>query len=105
MGRLLRKHSLDELPQLFNVLKGQMSLVGPRPCLPYEAELYPAWAQRRFQMTPGLTGIWQVHGRSRVGLNEGLTMDGFYPYMRSFLFDLKLIWQTVGVLFKGEGGR
>src|SRR5581483_9727708 len=83
IGRFLRKYSLDELPQLWNVVKGQMTLVGPRPCLPYEAEVFAEWAQRRFAVRPGLTGIWQVFGRSRVSLEEGLGMDVYYTYARS----------------------
>ncbi|MBI2939603.1 MAG: sugar transferase [Chloroflexi bacterium] len=105
IGRVLRRYSLDELPQLLNVLKGQMSLVGPRPCLPYEAELFPAWARRRFAVRPGLSGVWQVHGRGRVGFEEALAMDVCYVLTRSFRLDLRLIVQTVAVVLRGEGGR
>lgn len=104
IGRFIRKYSLDELPQLWNVLKGQMTLVGPRPCLPYEAELFPDWAQRRFTVRPGLTGIWQVFGRNRVSLDEGLAMDLVYTYKRSFWLDLQIMALTVQALLSREGG-
>lgn len=105
VGRIIRKYSLDELPQLWNVLRGQMSLVGPRPCLPYEAELFPPWAKRRFDVRPGLTGVWQVYGRSRVGFEEALAMDVYYQYVRSFWMDVELLIRTVGVVLKAEGAR
>lgn len=105
VGRVLRKYSLDEFPQLVNVLKGQMALVGPRPCLPYEAELFPKWALRRFDVRPGLTGVWQVYGRGRVGLEESLAMDVYYVYARSFWLDCGLILRTIAIVLKGEGAR
>lgn len=105
VGGWLRKYSLDELPQLWNVLKGDMSLVGPRPCLVYELEMFPVWATRRFEVMPGMTGVWQVAGRARVSFVEGLGMDLYYFYARSFRQDLRLIIQTVGVMVRGEGGE
>ncbi len=105
IGSFLRKYSLDELPQFWNVLKGDMALVGPRPCLPYEVEMSPAWAARRFQVRPGLTGVWQIAGRARTSLVEGLAMDVYYRYTRSFGTDLKLILATLPVIFRGEGGE
>lgn len=105
LGAVLRKYSLDELPQLWNVVKGDMTLVGPRPCLPYEVEMFPAWAARRFQVLPGLTGVWQIVGRSRVSLAEGLAMDVYYRYARSFLYDMQLIVATLPVVLRGEGGK
>lgn len=104
-GAILRKYSLDELPQLWNVLRGDMAMVGPRPCLPYEVEMFPAWAARRFEVLPGLTGVWQIVGRSRVSLAEGLAMDVYYRYARSFRFDLELILKTLPVVLYGEGGK
>lgn len=103
VGRVLRRYSLDELPQLLNVLKGQMTLVGPRPCLPYEVEFYPLWARRRFDVTPGLTGVWQVYGRGRVGFDESMAMDKYYIHRRSFAFDAYLMLKTVAVVFTGKG--
>jgi lipopolysaccharide/colanic/teichoic acid biosynthesis glycosyltransferase len=105
VGGMLRKYSLDELPQLWNVLKGEMSLVGPRPCLGYELEMFPVWAVKRFHIKPGLTGVWQIVGRSRVSFNEGLGMDMYYFYGRSFGEDLRLMIQTVGVMVRGVGGE
>lgn len=105
IGWILRKYSLDELPQLWNVLAGQMSLVGPRPCLLYEAEFFNCWRQQRFNVKPGLTGIWQVFGRGRAGFDEAVAFDIYYTYRRSFWFDLYLIIKTIGVVLTGEGAR
>ncbi|MFN3393556.1 MAG: sugar transferase, partial [Candidatus Thermochlorobacter sp.] len=104
IGRFLRKTSLDELPQLFNVLKGDMSLVGPRPCLPYEWEEYEAWHKRRLSVTPGCTGLWQVSGRSAVGFNDMVILDLYYIENMSPLMDLKLIFKTLPVMFLAKGG-
>jgi lipopolysaccharide/colanic/teichoic acid biosynthesis glycosyltransferase len=103
VGRFIRKFSIDELPQLWNVLRGEMSLVGPRPCLPYEAEFYTEWRGRRFCVQPGLSGIWQVFGRGRVGFDASAAMDAYYVYRRSFQFDVYLIYRTLGVVFTGRG--
>ncbi len=105
VGAFLRKYSLDELPQLWNVFKGDMALVGPRPCLPYEAETFPAWAARRFEVRPGLTGVWQVAGRGRASMSEGLAMDVYYSYARDFGGDFKWMWQTARAALRGEGGK
>lgn len=104
IGRFLRKTSLDELPQLFNVLKGDMSLVGPRPCMPYEWEEYEAWHKRRLSVTPGCTGLWQVSGRSAVGFNDMVILDLYYIENMSPLMDLKLILKTLPVMLLAKGG-
>jgi exopolysaccharide biosynthesis polyprenyl glycosylphosphotransferase len=103
IGRFLRRTSMDELPQLFNVLKGDMSLVGPRPCIPYEWEIYDEWHQRRFSITPGCTGLWQVYGRSAVEFNDIVILDLYYINNVSPLLDLKLILKTIPVMFWGRG--
>ena len=104
-GRFLRRTSLDEFPQIINVLKGEMSLVGPRPCLPYEWELYENWQKARLAATPGLTGLWQVTGRSNVTFHDMVILDLYYRYNWSFLWDLKLILQTIPVILLGKGGH
>jgi exopolysaccharide biosynthesis polyprenyl glycosylphosphotransferase len=104
IGRFLRKTSIDELPQLFNVLKGDMSLVGPRPCLPYEWEEYEMWHRRRLSVVPGCTGLWQVSGRSAVGFNDMVILDLFYIDNMSPVFDFKLIMKTFPVMLFSKGG-
>lgn len=104
VGKFLRKTSLDELPQFFNVLRGEMSLVGPRPPLPYEVELYDLHDRLRLSGKPGLTGIWQVYGRSRVPFKEMIEMDLTYLREQSLLLDLKLILLTLPVMALGRGG-
>lgn len=104
IGKFLRKTSLDELPQLFNVLRGEMSLVGPRPCLPYEWEQYDDWHRRRFSVIPGCTGLWQVSGRSAVDFNDMVILDLFYIDNMSPLFDLKIMFKTIPVMVLGKGG-
>jgi lipopolysaccharide/colanic/teichoic acid biosynthesis glycosyltransferase len=103
VGRFIRKSSLDELPQLFNVLAGQMSLVGPRPPLPYEAELYRPRDWRRMEGIPGLTGIWQVYGRSRVTFETMIAMDLEYLRRQGIWLDLKLIFLTIPTALSGRG--
>lgn len=103
VGRLLRKSSLDELPQLLNVLKGDMSLIGPRPALPYEVLLYEEWHRRRLQVLPGITGWWQVKGRSRVEFDEAVRMDNYYVEHCSFLLDLKILWLTPWAVLSCRG--
>lgn len=99
IGKFIRKTSLDELPQLFNVFRGDMSLVGPRPPLPREVVEYSAYDKQRLLVTPGCTGLWQVSGRSNVGFDEMVKLDLHYIENRSLLFDLKIIVNTVKVLF------
>ena len=103
VGIRLRKWSLDELPQLFNVLRGEMSLVGPRPALPEEAALYADHVRRRLVVKPGLTGMWQVNGRSELSWDETVRLDLRYVENWSFALDLQILWKTVSVMFKGVG--
>ena len=103
VGKVLRKFSLDELPQLFNVLLGDMSLVGPRPPMPSEVEKYAWWQRRRISIKPGLTCIWQVYGRNRVSFKRWVEMDLFYIDNWSLWLDIKLILKTVRVVFSGTG--
>lgn len=105
IGRFLRRTSLDELPQLFNVLKGDMSLVGPRPCMPYELEQYQDWHRRRLSVMPGCTGLWQVAGRSAVDFNDMVILDLFYIDNMSPLFDLRIIFRTLPVMLFARGGH
>ncbi len=104
IGRLLRKTSLDEIPQLFNVIKGDMSLVGPRPCLVYEFENYDSWQKRRLNVLPGCTGIWQVIGRSSVSFKDSVVLDLYYVNNISPWMDLQLLLKTVPVMLFGKGG-
>lgn len=103
VGRLLRRTSLDELPQLLNVLTGQMSLVGPRPNLPEEVAAYaPSW-RRRLSVKPGLSGLWQVSGRSEVGIRRWMAMDLYYVRHRSLRLDLNILARTVGAVVSMRG--
>ena len=104
VGAFLRRSSLDELPQLLNVLRGEMSVVGPRPCLPWEMECFPAWAGARFAVRPGLTGLWQVSGRSRLTMLDALRLDVEYVARRSVAFDLLILLRTIPVVL-GRGAR
>jgi lipopolysaccharide/colanic/teichoic acid biosynthesis glycosyltransferase len=103
VGRFLRKSSLDELPQLWNVLRGDMSLVGPRPPIPYEVEHYPPHWFDRFAVKPGMTGLWQVSGRSELTLEEMIALDVEYAHSRSLWTNLKILARTVPVVFVGRG--
>jgi lipopolysaccharide/colanic/teichoic acid biosynthesis glycosyltransferase len=103
MGRLLRRSSLDELPQLWNVLRGSMSLVGPRPPIPYEVEEYPREWLERLSVRPGITGPWQVGGRSRVTMQEMVRLDIEYARNRNVLLNLKLLILTVPAVLGGRG--
>jgi len=104
VGRMLRKTSLDELPQLWNVLRGAMSLVGPRPPLPYELEQYKPWHRRRvLEAKPGITGLWQVSGRSRTTFDEMVRFDLRYARTRSLWADLKILLATPAAVISGKG--
>lgn len=103
VGRVLRRFSLDEVPQLFNVMRGDMSIVGPRPPIPYEVEAYELRHRKRLDMKPGLTGLWQVSGRNRLPFEEMVKLDLFYIENWSILFDLKIILRTVLVILRGDG--
>ena len=103
VGKFLRKSSLDEVPQLLNVLLGDMSLVGPRPPIPYEVEAYELWHRKRLDMKPGLTGLWQVSGRNRLPFEEMVRLDLFYIENWSLLLDLQIILRTVFVMLGREG--
>jgi lipopolysaccharide/colanic/teichoic acid biosynthesis glycosyltransferase len=97
-GKILRASGLDELPQIINVLRGEMSLVGPRPCVPYEAEKYLAWQQERFNAAPGLTGLWQVSGKNRTTFTRMMQLDIEYTRRKSLWLDLKIIFMTIPAL-------
>lgn len=104
LGKFLRRSSLDELPQLFNVLKGEMSLVGPRPPIPYEIENYKPWHYRRvLEVKPGITGLWQVNGRNKTTFDEMVRMDIHYAENWSLFLDIKLLLKTIKVLFVFDG--
>ena len=102
-GRWLRKHSLDELPQLINVLKGEMSLVGPRPLIAEEAQHVYDWALKRLDLKPGITGLWQVSGRSDLSWDDAVRLDLYYVDNWSLVLDLHIMWRTVGVVLRRKG--
>jgi exopolysaccharide production protein ExoY len=97
-GKILRAAGLDELPQLFNVLNGEMSLVGPRPCLPYEADQYLPWQRERFNAAPGLTGLWQVNGKNKTTFTRMIQLDIEYARNKSLWLDIKIIFKTIPAL-------
>jgi exopolysaccharide biosynthesis polyprenyl glycosylphosphotransferase len=103
IGRFIRKYSIDELPQLLNVLQGDMALVGPRPPIPSEVEHYEPWQLRRLEAKPGLTCIWQVSGRSDIGFEDWVRMDIEYIDTMSFWLDLKLLLRTVPAVITARG--
>ena len=103
IGRVLRRTNLDELPQLLNVLRGEMSLVGPRPLIPQEDERVVGWHRRRLELTPGITGHWQVLGSSRVPLDEMVAIDYLYVANWSLWTDLKLLLRTIPHVLTGRG--
>jgi len=103
VGRILRKFSLDELPQIFNVVRGDMSLIGPRPALPYELEHYQDWHRRRLEGMPGITGLWQVSGRNQVSFDEMVKLDVKYLEDWSLTTDIGILFRTIPVLLRGEG--
>jgi undecaprenyl-phosphate galactose phosphotransferase len=105
VGNLLRKSSLDELPQLINVIMGQMSLIGPRPCLPYEFDVYQDWYKKRAAIRPGITGLWQVTGRSEVDFEEMILLDLYYVYNRNLWMDINILIETVFVILKKKGAH
>jgi lipopolysaccharide/colanic/teichoic acid biosynthesis glycosyltransferase len=104
-GRWLRRSSLDELPQLLNVLKGEMSLVGPRPCLPWESRLFPPEYSDRWAVPPGITGLWQVSGRSTLTTLEMLELDVKYAHEWTVRMDIGIVLKTVPSLLRGDGAK
>jgi lipopolysaccharide/colanic/teichoic acid biosynthesis glycosyltransferase len=105
LGRILRKSSLDEWPQFWNVLKGDMSLVGPRAPLPEEVKEYTRWQRRRLSVKPGITCLWQVSGRNEIDFQEWMKLDLFYIDHWSLLLDLKILLRTFPVVLLGKGSR
>jgi lipopolysaccharide/colanic/teichoic acid biosynthesis glycosyltransferase len=104
IGKFMRRTSLDEIPQFWNVLSGEMSLVGPRPPIPYEIEAYDIWHRRRLlESRPGITGLWQVHGRSKTTFDEMVRLDLQYSRTWSPLLDVKILLQTPRAVFSGDG--
>jgi lipopolysaccharide/colanic/teichoic acid biosynthesis glycosyltransferase len=103
IGRVLRRTSLDELPQLFNVLKGDMSLVGPRPPIAYELTIYKEWHKRRLKAKPGITGLWQVSGRSSVPFHDMVLLDLYYINRWNLSLDIEIILKTIPVVLCGKG--
>ena len=104
-GRILRKTSLDELPQIWNVIKGEMSLVGPRPNVTWEVEEYQGWHNERLEVYPGITGLAQVRGRSGILFDEIVQYDIEYLERRSMMFDLKILWWTLSSVVLGKGAQ
>ncbi len=98
-GRLLRKSGLDELPQLLNVFLGDMSLIGPRPCIPYEAEHYQQWQLKRFEAVPGITGLWQVNGKNKTTFNAMMRFDIAYAMKKNLWLDAKILLKTGPAIF------
>jgi len=105
VGKVLRQTSLDELPQLLNVLKGEMSLVGPRPSMPYEVDMYKPWHFRRLEVLPGMTGLAQINGRSSLTFKDIVKIDTAYTEQASLLLDLKILLQTIPVVLSTRGAR
>ena len=103
-GKCLRKYSLDELPQLINVLKGDMSLVGPRPNLPYEFKMMDKWHKKRHEVLPGITGLWQIHGRDEVKFNDQIVLDLYYVENQSIKLYFEILIKTIPVVIFGKGG-
>ena len=103
VGRWLRKTSLDELPQLWNVMRGDMSLVGPRPEMPFVVESYEEWQKRRLSVKPGITGLWQILGRKDLPLHDNLQYDFYYIHNRGLLLDLYILLRTVLVVLSRKG--
>ena len=104
LGKILRKTSLDEIPQLFNVLRGEMSLVGPRPTS-FGSETYKLWQTERLDVLPGITCLWQIAGRGSIEFDDRLRMDIAYIERRSIWFDIVILWKTVAAVFKQRGAK
>jgi lipopolysaccharide/colanic/teichoic acid biosynthesis glycosyltransferase len=102
IGAWIRRYSIDELPQVLNVIKGDMSMVGPRPPIPYEVRCYQDWHRSRFHVKPGLTGLWQVSGRNRLHFEEMVRLDIYYIENWSILLDLKILLKTPAVMLRGD---
>ena len=105
VGKIIRRFSIDEFPQLFNVLRGDMSLVGPRPPLPQEVSRYERWQRRRLSMKPGITCLWQISGRNKVSFDDWMKLDLTYIDNWSLLLDLKILLKTVPVVLLGRGAK
>jgi lipopolysaccharide/colanic/teichoic acid biosynthesis glycosyltransferase len=103
IGRFLRKTSLDELPQLFNVMRGEMSMVGPRPEMPFIVEQYEEWQRRRLDVKPGITGLWQIVGRKNLPLALNMEYDFFYIKNQSLLLDVVILLRTIPAVIFGRG--
>jgi exopolysaccharide biosynthesis polyprenyl glycosylphosphotransferase len=105
VGKIIRRFSIDELPQIFNVLRGDMSLVGPRPPLPAEVARYERWQRRRLSMKPGMTCLWQISGRNEVSFDDWMKLDLTYIDNWSLMLDLKILLKTVPVVLLGRGAK
>ena len=105
IGKIIRRLSIDELPQLLNVIRGEMSLVGPRPSLPYEFDNFDTWQKRRVSVLPGCTGVWQVWGRSSVSFRDSVVLDLYYVNNMSPWLDIQLILKTIPVMLFSKGGK
>jgi exopolysaccharide biosynthesis polyprenyl glycosylphosphotransferase len=105
LGKFYRKYSLDEFPQLWNVFKGEMSLVGPRPNVPYELEHMKEWQKKRFDVVPGMTGLWQIKGRDEVKFSDQIVLDFFYIENRTLMLDFEILLKTIPVMIFGKGGK
>jgi len=105
VGRILRKTSLDELPQLFNIIKGEMSFIGPRPNVPTEVEAYQEWHRKRLEVLPGITGLAQINGRSMIAFDQIVQYDIEYVENAGLLMDLKVLWCTIPAVLLGNGAK
>ena len=103
IGKFLRKTSLDEVPQLINVFKGEMSLVGPRPEMPFIVKTYSPWQRKRLEIKPGLTGLWQILGRKDLPLHKNLEYDFYYMQNQSLMLDLVILFKTIWIIISGKG--
>jgi lipopolysaccharide/colanic/teichoic acid biosynthesis glycosyltransferase len=102
IGDWMRRFSVDELPQMLNVLRGEMSLIGPRPPIPYEVEIYEDWHRSRFHVKPGITGLWQVSGRNRLPFEQMVQLDVYYIENWSLWLDIKILIRTIPVVLRGD---